>query len=166
MESKICLDCEKDLPIEVFHYTNKKKGYRKSYCKDCSYNRAQAHIDKDPVAHYHYMRRYYRENPHKFPGNYITKSMPKQCGVYKISCELTEDTYIGCSNNIRGRMYKHKKASGRGKQQNLYKLIQEYGWESFDVEVLELCDREVLFERETYWINKLQPNLNTNKKNK
>ena len=166
MESKVCLDYKNELPIEVIHFSNKKKGLRKSYCNDCSYKRAQKHIDNDPVAHYHYMKRYYRENPEKYPGNYITKSMPKQCGVYKISCELTDDSYIGCSNNIRGRMYKHKKASGRGKQQNLYKLIQEYGWESFDVEVLELCDREVLFERETYWINKLQPNLNTNKKNK
>jgi group I intron endonuclease len=89
-----------------------------------------------------------------------------QCGVYQISCELTDDVYIGCSTNIRGRMYKHKKATGRGKQKNLYKLIKEYGWESFDIEILELCDKEVIFERETYWMNKLQPNLNSNKKNK
>ena len=112
------------------------------------------------------MKRYYRENPEKFPGNYKTKSIPAECGVYKISCVLTDDFYIGCSTNIRGRIYKHRKASGRGKQQNLYKLIKEYGWEAFDVETLELCDKEVMFERETHYIQKHKPNLNKNQKNK
>ena len=166
MESKICTCCEKSFPIEDYHYAFKAKGIRKSVCKQCSYDKAQTFIDKDPVAHYHYMQRYYRENPEKFPGNYITKNIPMQCGVYQISCELTDDVYIGCSTNIRGRIYKHRKASGRGKQQNLYKLIKEFGWESFDVKVLELCGKEVMFERETHWINELQPNLNKNQKNK
>lgn len=164
METKVCLDCSEDLPIEVFHFSNKKKGIRKSYCRNCSYKRAKANIEKDPIAHYHYMKRYYRENPEKYPGNYITKKMPAQCGVYKIDCVLTEDFYIGCSTNIRGRIYSHRKATGRGKQQNLYKLIKEYGWESFNVEILELCDKENMFERETYWIQELKPNLNKNKK--
>ena len=165
-ETKVCKDCGKDLPLSSYHYSNKPKGIRKSYCADCCYKRAQAHVDKDPIAHYHYIKRYYRENPEKFPGNYITKKFPPQCGVYKIDCVLTDDSYIGCSTNIRGRMYKHRKASGKGKQQNLYKLIKQYGWESFNVEVLELCDKEVVFERETFWINELQPNLNKYQKNK
>ncbi len=164
METKICRDCGKELSVDMFHFSDKKKGVLKSYCKDCSYDRVQAHIAEDPIAFKHYQNRYYRENPEKYPGNHITKSIPTQCGVYKISCVLTNDFYIGCSNNIRDRIYKHRKASGRGKQQNLYKLIQEYGWEAFDVEVLEQCDRSVVFERETYWINHLQPNLNKNQK--
>jgi hypothetical protein len=162
--TKECKDCKRELDVSQYHYSNKKKGILKSYCKDCSYDRAQFHIAKDPVAYQYYMKRYVAENPEKFPGNYITKSIPKQCGVYKISCVLTNDFYIGCSTNIRGRVYKHRKASGRGKQKNLYKLIKEYGWESFDVEILELCDKEVMFEKETAWIEYLQPNLNTNKK--
>jgi len=164
METKECKDCKRELDLNEYHYSDKKRGYLKSYCKDCSYNRAQAFIEKDPVAWHYYMKRYYAENPEKFPGNYITKNIPTQCGVYKISCVLTNDFYIGCSSNIRGRVYKHRKATGRGKQRNLYKLIKEYGWESFDVEILELCDKEVMFEKETLWIEYLQPNLNTNKK--
>ena len=162
--TKICKDCEQELDVALFHFTNKKKGILKSYCKDCSYKRVKKYIEKDPVAWQSYLKRYHQENPEKFPGNYQTKNIPMLCGVYKISCELTDDFYIGVSKNIRGRIYKHRKASGRGKQQNLYKLIKEYGWEAFDVEVLELCDKEVMFERETYWISKLQPNLNKNKK--
>ncbi len=166
MESKVCLDCEKELPTEMFHYAHKKKGILKSYCKQCSYNRVQKHIEKDPIAHYHYMKRYYRENPEKYPGNHASKKHPAVCGVYKIDCMLTNDSYIGCSGNIRGRMYKHQKASGRGKQQNLYKLIKEYGWEAFNVEILEECTKENMFERETHWIQELQPNLNKYQKNK
>ena len=165
MDTKECTRCGGEFPVESYHYANKAKGRRKSVCKDCSYLYAKEYIDKDPVAHYHYTKRYYRENPERYPGNHISKSMPKQCGIYKISCVLTDDTYIGCSTNIRDRMYKHRKASGRGKQQNLYKLIREYGWEAFDVEVLELCDKSVMFEKETYYIKLHQPNLNKNKNN-
>ena len=164
METKTCKDCKRELDVNEFHFANKKTGVLKSYCRDCCYDRQQAHIAKDPVAFKHYMNRYYRENPEKYPGNHITKSLPKLCGVYKISCVLTNDSYVGCSTNIRDRIYKHRKASGRGKQRNLYKLIKEYGWEAFDVEVLELCDKSVMFEKETAWIEYLQPNLNTNKK--
>jgi len=165
-EMKTCSCCGNDYPVTSYHYSNKAKGIRKSVCKDCSYKKAQAHIEKDPIAHYHYMKRYYRENPEKFPGNYITKKMPAQCGVYKIDCVLTNDSYIGVSKNIRNRIYKHRAAHGRGKQQNLYKLIKEYGWEAFNVTILELCDKEVMFERETHYIQELQPNLNKNQKNK
>ena len=163
MDTKKCTRCGGEFPVESYHYANKKKGIRKSVCKDCSYKYAQEYIEKDPIAHHHYMKRYYRENPERYPGNHISKNMPKQCGIYKISCVLTDDTYIGCSTNIRDRMYKHRKAHGRGKQQNLYKLIREYGWEAFDVEVLELCDKSVMFEKETYYIKLHQPNLNKNK---
>jgi predicted GIY-YIG superfamily endonuclease len=163
-ESKVCKDCGRERPLKEYHYSNKPKGQKKSYCKDCCYERNKIQIAKDPVAWRYYQQRYYEENPEKYPGNYVTKTIPMVCGVYKIDCVLTDDSYVGCSKNIRGRMYKHRKASGRGKQQNLYKLIKLYGWEAFNVTVLEECDKEVLFERETYWINKLQPNLNKNKK--
>jgi len=163
METKECKDCGEELDVSCFHFADKKRGILKSYCTNCSYKRAQAHIAKDPVAHHYYMKRYYAENPERYPGNYQTKTIPMLCGVYKIDCVLTDDSYIGCSTNIRGRIYKHRKASGRGKQQNLYKLIKQYGWESFNVEVLELCDKEVMFERETFYIQQYKPNLNSNK---
>ena len=54
---KICKDCEVLHPIEEYHYSDKKKGIRKSYCKDCCYNRAQENIAKDPLAYHSYMKR-------------------------------------------------------------------------------------------------------------
>ena len=163
MDTKKCTRCGLEHQVESYHYSNKSKGIRKSVCKDCSYLYNKEHIDKDPVAHYHYVQRYQRENPEKYPGNHISKSVPRECGIYRISCVLTDDSYIGCSSNIRDRMYKHRKASGKAKQKKLYKLIREYGWEAFDVEILELCSKVDMFTKETTYIQKYKPNLNTNK---
>ena len=162
--SKECKDCGVERPLEDFHYSDKQNGILKSYCRDCSYKRAQEHIEKDPVAHYYYMKRYYKENPDRYPGNHKTKKIPPVAGVYIIECLLTDDKYVGCSSNLRNRRYKHARNVGRGKQANLTKLIKEYGWEAFSFDVLEECDKEMIFERETHWIQELQPNLNKNKK--
>ena len=160
METKICKDCNKELPIEDFHYSDKKNGIKKSYCRDCSYNRVQEHIAKDPIAYQYYMKRYYNENPEKYPGNHKNKKIPPVSGVYIIECLLTDDKYIGCSSNLRQRKYKHSRNVGVSKQQRLSKLIKEYGWEAFSFDVLETCDKEIIFERETHWIQELKPNLN------
>jgi len=164
MKTKTCKDCNKELTLDNFHYSDKKNGILKSYCRDCSYDRAQEFIAKDPIAHFHYMKRYYKENPERYPGNHTNKKIPPVSGVYVIECLLTNDKYVGCSSNLRDRRYKHSRNVGRGKQANLTKLIKEYGWEAFNFDVLETCDKEMIFERETYWIQKLQPNLNKYKK--
>ena len=163
METKTCKDCNKELPIEQFHYGNKARGIRKSYCKECSYEHNKKHIAKDPLAYKSYMQRYYKENPERYPGNHKTKKIPPVAGVYIVECLLTDDKYIGCSSNLRNRRYKHSRNVGNSKNKPLSKLIKEYGWEAFNFDVLELCDKEIIFERETHWCDKLKPNLNNYK---
>jgi predicted GIY-YIG superfamily endonuclease len=163
METKECKDCKREMPLDYYHYSDKPKGILKSYCKDCSYKRARNHIEQDPLAYQYYMKRYYQENPDKYPGNYKTKKTPPVAGVYVVECLLTDDKYIGCSSNLRNRKYKHSRNVGVGKQKPLSKLIKELGWEAFNFDVLELCDKEMIFVRETHWIQELQPNLNKNK---
>ena len=34
MDTKECKDCGKELSLDMFHYSNKPKGIRKSYCKE------------------------------------------------------------------------------------------------------------------------------------
>jgi len=160
---KQCLDCEDILPITYFHYSDKPNGRRKSYCKDCSYIRAQAHFEKDPIAYRSYMKRYYKENPEKYPGNHYNQKIPATCGVYIVDCLLTDDSYIGCSANLRNRRYRHSRNIGAGKNKPLSKLINELGWEAFDFRVLEECDPSVKFERETHYIQIYNPSLNTYK---
>ena len=140
---KICKDCEVLHPIEEYHYSDKKKGIRKSYCKDCCYNRAQEHIAKDPLAYHSYMKRYYTENPDKYPGNHKTKKVPPVSGVYIIECLLTDDAYVGCSSNLRNRRYRHSRNVGVSKNRPLSKLIKKYGWDAFSFDVLETCDKRI-----------------------
>ena len=160
MEMKICRDCGKEKPIELFHWSDKGKGITKSYCNACSVLRAREHVEADPVAYRIYSQQYYRENPEKYPGNYITKSTPRQSGVYKITCLITGDTYVGCSNNLRSRLYKHKRNTGWSVQKDLKKLINLYTWDAFKWEILEICEPEVKFERETFHIQNEKPTLN------
>jgi len=161
---KTCKDCGKDKDISTYHYADKKNGILKSYCKDCCYERAKAQIEKDPIAHEYYMRRYYKENPDRYPGNHKSKTIPAVSGVYVVECLLTNDKYVGCSSNLRHRKYVHSRGIGHHKIKSLSKLVKEYGWSAFSFDVLEICDKEVMFERETQYIQELQPNLNSYKK--
>jgi hypothetical protein len=160
METKICLDCGEEKDITLFHWSDRQKGIKKSYCNKCSVERVREYVENDPVAHRIYMQKHYRENPHLYPGNHYSKSTPAECGIYKITCLITGDTYVGCSSNLRNRLYKHKRNTGRAVQKDLKKLINLYTWDAFSWEVLETCDTDAKFERETYWIQELKPTLN------
>lgn len=48
METKICTKCQRELPLEDFHWRNKAKGTRRSECKDC-HNGYMKIIYKDKV---------------------------------------------------------------------------------------------------------------------
>ena len=160
---KECKDCGVEKDYSEYHYSDKPNGTLKSYCKECSYVRVKKHIDEDPLAYRAYTQRYIRENPDKYPGNHTSKSRPKVAGVYIISCSLTDDSYVGCSSNLRNRYYKHKRNVGFGVQKDLSKLIKEYSWECFSFDILEVCEPEQIFEKETEYIKELKPNLNRNK---
>jgi predicted GIY-YIG superfamily endonuclease len=162
-ETKQCSRCGINHPVESYHYSNKAKGIRKSVCKDCSYLYVKENIAKDPIAYHSYQKRYQKENPEVYRGNHYSKKIPPVSGVYLIDCKLTDDSYIGCSSNMRNRRYKHARNVGRAKQHNLSKLIDEYSWEAFTFTILEECDKNDIFERETHYIQKLKPNLNKNK---
>lgn len=84
------------------------------------------------------------------------------CGIYKISNKITNDTYIGSSSNIEMRWKSHRCKSNYEKYPNslLYQNMQKYGNENFNFTILEQCSKDVLFEREQYYIDLLRPSLN------
>ena len=84
------------------------------------------------------------------------------CGIYKITNLITEQCYIGQSVNIQQRMKQHCKcglgieASSTNK---LYNSMQKDKIWNFTFELLEECPKELLNEKERFWINMYQSNM-------
>ena len=113
---------------------------------------------------------------------YFQKQMTELCdrvfgknpisGIYKITDLITEQCYIGQSVNIQQRMKQHCKcglgieASATNK---LYNTMQKDGVWNFTFELLQQCSKDLLNEKEKFWIQMYQSNkfgLNTMKGNK
>lgn len=90
--------------------------------------------------------------------------------VYRISCNTTDKWYVGQTlintesrkkknafDAISYRLNQHCLNAMKGREDcpKLYNAIRKYGIESFKVDVLEVCSVEILNERETYFIDKL-----------
>ena len=84
------------------------------------------------------------------------------CGIYKITNLITEQCYIGQSINIQQRMKQHCKcglgieASSTNK---LYNSMQKDGVWNFSFELLEECPRELLNQKESFWIDTYSSNI-------
>lgn len=74
----------------------------------------------------------------------------KLCGIYLITHAETGMKYVGQSVNINHRYGQHSTCTRKTKLAN---AIRKHGWQSFKTEILELCDRALLNENESKWIN-------------
>lgn len=78
-------------------------------------------------------------------------------GIYKITNNINQKSYIGKSIRIEERWRYHKNNFNNSQDYNklLYQAFRKYGIENFSFEILEKCDSndiEFLNEREQYWI--------------
>jgi group I intron endonuclease len=74
-------------------------------------------------------------------------------GIYAIRHITDGKIYVGQSNNIRLRIYRHK---CHNNPTHIGRAIALYGWDTFEVLLLERVDNTTLLnEREQYWINTL-----------
>ena len=84
------------------------------------------------------------------------------CGIYKITNLLTEQCYIGQSVNINDRWKQHCKC-GLGIEASatnvLYNSMQKDGVWNFSFELLEKCSRELLNQKEAFWIDTYSSNI-------
>jgi hypothetical protein len=83
------------------------------------------------------------------------------CGVYLITCKINNKKYVGASVNVLDRFSNHmNRDSRRYPHREMYKDVFKYGYENFDFEVLEECNKENLLEREQYYYDQILPEYN------
>lgn len=80
----------------------------------------------------------------------------KSIGIYCIENTINGKKYIGLSRNIEQRWNEHRSKLRRGKHINicLQRAWDKYGEDAFMFYILELCDSDMLSEREEYYIAK------------
>lgn len=75
-------------------------------------------------------------------------------GIYKITNLINNKVYIGKSINIKERWHYHQSpCHWENSSKILYKAFKKYGIENFTFEVIEYIDKQLLNERETFWIS-------------
>ena len=93
------------------------------------------------------------------------------CGIYCITNTVTGDRYVGASVNIETRLKGHRSLLMRTIAANsiqrwesnkrIQQLALDHGIDAFCFGILESCEFEQLADRESFWIDKLSPSINT-----
>lgn len=87
--------------------------------------------------------------------------------IYKITNNINQKIYIGKTTKERAsdRFSQHRYLARHLEQEKgssyLHKAMNSYGVDNFSFEVIEICDNELLNEKEQYWIreyNSMSPN--------
>lgn len=79
------------------------------------------------------------------------------CGIYKITNLINGKVYIGQSIDIK-RRWREEKNGSKNPNSNAYDYplqrgFRKYGIENFSFEVIEECDKDILSEKEIYYID-------------
>lgn len=76
----------------------------------------------------------------------------KLVAVYKVTNTLTGKVYIGQSIDLRKRVSEYNTAARYEKTRAIDRVIANYGTENFVLTILEECNKEVINDREAYYI--------------
>jgi hypothetical protein len=82
-------------------------------------------------------------------------------GIYQIKFNGISDSYIGASSDLKNRKNNYAKNYMVGK--GVTSLINKYGIVNMRFIILEKCSEHYLFQKEQYYISKLNPTLNAGK---
>lgn len=79
-------------------------------------------------------------------------------GIYMIKNKENGKVYIGQTNNFKNRFRQHKQSFRRKDHKNKHfqRAWEKYGEENFVFSIIEYCDLDIINERESFWVNKLE----------
>ena len=85
------------------------------------------------------------------------ESISKKSGIYQIRNLVNGKVYVGSAVNLRARMQSHFGELKNNKHNNrhLQRAYDKYGLDKFVFEVLEYVEKDMLLEREQYYIDTL-----------
>lgn len=78
--------------------------------------------------------------------------MQKQYIIYKLTNLITNEIYIGQTQNLKARICKYKNLSCKS-QKLLYTSIKKYKWENFEFKILTKTNLNFVNNTETFYIN-------------
>jgi hypothetical protein len=86
-------------------------------------------------------------------------------GVYKLTNIITNECYIGSSSNLSKRFYRYfsinyLKDKTERYNSRIYTAILNYGYNKFNLEILEYCDKNLLIKKEQYFMDLYKPKYN------
>lgn len=86
-------------------------------------------------------------------------------GIYEIRNIINNKKYIGSATSIKSRWERHRRTLRNNDHANPYlqNAWNKYGEFSFIYSILEVCPKNILIEREQYYIDLLRPEYNIRK---
>lgn len=95
----------------------------------------------------------------------ILKENKDKCGIYRWISSTNNYSYIGSSINITKRLrryYNINYLNNKIVRDNslIYRALLKQGYKNFNLEILEYCNRNYLFNREQYYLDLLKPEYN------
>ena len=74
--------------------------------------------------------------------------------IYEFKNKINNKIYVGQTIDLKQRLRSHKYNLINHKKTNpFYSALGKYGWENFEISILEECEDYLLNEREISWIN-------------
>jgi group I intron endonuclease len=96
--------------------------------------------------------------------NEIIKENIKKSGVYRWKNNITGDCYIGSSIDLSNRLrlyFRYDIISDTNKGNSIINsALLKYGYSNFSLEILEYCEKEIVLNREQYFLDTLNPVYN------
>ena len=128
---KKCKICNEERPLEEYHFTDKEKKYRGSYCKKCYKIKNNKSVSKWQKLNEEKFRSFSRINSLNYHYKYqdkLNKIHKKyyynQKDGFHYVYYLPEEHYVGVTDNLKFRMYEHKNAQNRNTSN--YKILYRH----------------------------------------